>query len=266
MRDYAKVAPQFWTGRTGKEIRREGRDVQVVALYLLTSPQANMIGLYYLPLPTLCHEVGMHQRAAKRALDVLGKLSFAHYDDETEYVWVPEMARFQLGEQLSASDNNATAVQNLYLSLSPNPFLPLFYQKYARRYFLEPRPDHPDVVRELPQPTTEPEPTTANGRRQRSGTPPDSNVKRIIDRYHDLFVQSHGKKPMINGPKDGATIKRLLTVYEADYLLTLLDAFFASKDPFIRRAGHSIGVFASQINKLIAVTESQETPQYVPSN
>lgn len=28
MRDYAKVAPTFWTGRAGREIRHLGRDAQ----------------------------------------------------------------------------------------------------------------------------------------------------------------------------------------------------------------------------------------------
>ena len=39
-RDYAIVSPQFWTGTTGREIRTRGRDVQLVALYLMTSPHA----------------------------------------------------------------------------------------------------------------------------------------------------------------------------------------------------------------------------------
>ena len=58
MRDYAIVSPRFWIGTTGRELRRLGPEVQVVALYLLTAPHSNMIGLYYLPIPTLCHETG----------------------------------------------------------------------------------------------------------------------------------------------------------------------------------------------------------------
>jgi hypothetical protein len=58
MRDYAIAHSRFWTGDTGKLLRRLGRDYQVVGFYLFTCHNANMIGLYYLPLPTLCHEVG----------------------------------------------------------------------------------------------------------------------------------------------------------------------------------------------------------------
>ena len=58
MREYAKVSPTFWTGDTGRSLRGDP-DAQRVAFYLLTCSNANMIGLYYLPLPTLCHEIGI---------------------------------------------------------------------------------------------------------------------------------------------------------------------------------------------------------------
>lgn len=50
MRDYAKVSPRFWLGETGRELRKAGAEAQVVAFYLMTSPHANMLGLYYLPV------------------------------------------------------------------------------------------------------------------------------------------------------------------------------------------------------------------------
>lgn len=56
MRDYAKVSPRFWLGETGKELRKAGAEAQVVAFYLMTSPHANMLGLYYLPVLYLAHE------------------------------------------------------------------------------------------------------------------------------------------------------------------------------------------------------------------
>jgi len=92
MRDFAKVSPLFWTGKTGKEIRESGRDVQVVALYLMTCPTSNMIGMYYLPIPTLCHEVNISKQGAMKALQSLSKVGFACYDEASEYVWVVEMA------------------------------------------------------------------------------------------------------------------------------------------------------------------------------
>ncbi len=58
MREYGKVAPSFWTGKTGKLIRDLGYEARIVATHLLTGPQTNWIGLYYLSLPSLAHETG----------------------------------------------------------------------------------------------------------------------------------------------------------------------------------------------------------------
>src|SRR5437899_9218726 len=73
VREYAKVAPQFWTGETGKRIRALGRDAQVVALYLVSSPSSTMLGFYYLPIPTLCHEIGISRQGALKALRSLSE-------------------------------------------------------------------------------------------------------------------------------------------------------------------------------------------------
>ena len=40
VRDYGKVSPQFWVGKTGKRLRGD-MEAQIVALYLMTSPRTN---------------------------------------------------------------------------------------------------------------------------------------------------------------------------------------------------------------------------------
>ena len=77
MRDYAKVAPQFWIGETGRELRTMGPETQVLALYLITSPHANMLGLYYLPLPLMAHETGLSAQGTLKALARLSEAGFA---------------------------------------------------------------------------------------------------------------------------------------------------------------------------------------------
>lgn len=47
MRSYGIVKPAFWNGETGRQIRAVGADAQLVALYLMTNPHANAIGMYY---------------------------------------------------------------------------------------------------------------------------------------------------------------------------------------------------------------------------
>ncbi len=59
MRDYATVAPQFWLGKTGRELRKKAlkrRWSRFLSHDLAT--HANMLGLYYLPILYIAHETG----------------------------------------------------------------------------------------------------------------------------------------------------------------------------------------------------------------
>ena len=138
MREYAIASPRFWTGETGKLLRRLGRDYQVVGFYLFTCASSNMIGLYYLPLPTLCHEVG-GGITEEGALKVLGRLSeaqYAHYDEVSEHVYLPNMAREQLGERLVPKDNRHSAVVKLLERAKKTPFFQDFMTRYGVAYHL----------------------------------------------------------------------------------------------------------------------------------
>ncbi|MEA4763928.1 ATP-binding protein [Klebsiella pneumoniae] len=95
MRDYATVAPQFWLGKTGRELRKKGAEAQVVSFYLMTSPHANMLGLYYLPILYIAHETGLGLEGASKGLKSTIEAGFCSYDEDTEMVWVHEMAAYQ---------------------------------------------------------------------------------------------------------------------------------------------------------------------------
>lgn len=130
MRDYATVSPQFWLGKTGRELRSAGAQAQVVAFYLMTSPHANMLGLYYLPVLYLAHETGLGLEGASKGLERAIKAGFCSYDEHSEMVWVHEMAGYQVGRSLKPGDNRCAGVRNEYASLPENPFLPEFFDRY----------------------------------------------------------------------------------------------------------------------------------------
>jgi len=136
MRTYGKVTPGFWIGETGRQLRAAGAEVQVVALYLLSSPHARMIGCYYQPLAFIAHETGLAPDAVRRAIEKATEIGFCDYDYETEFVWVYEMARFQIGEQLTANDKRCKGVQQQYLDLPDNRFLRPFFERYAKTFHL----------------------------------------------------------------------------------------------------------------------------------
>ncbi|MDV4226908.1 hypothetical protein MSC38_01120 [Acinetobacter baumannii] len=133
MRDYGKVSPHFWTGSTGKKLR-ECPDSIVVAMYLMTCPHANMLGLYYMPLLYVAHETGLGLEGAKKGLKWACEAGFCSYDEVSEMVWVHEMARFQVAESLKPTDNRCKGIQKDYDSLPANPFLSSFYEKYATAF------------------------------------------------------------------------------------------------------------------------------------
>lgn len=138
MRDYGKISPQFWTGATGKSLRKSPEGL-IVALYLMTCPQANMLGLYYMPILYVAHETGLGFEGASKGLRSACEAGFCSYDDTTEMVWVHEMARFQIAESLKQNDNRCKNVQKEYESLPSNPFLASFYEKYATAFFMTSR-------------------------------------------------------------------------------------------------------------------------------
>lgn len=135
MRDYSKVAPQFWIGETGKRLRGHP-EAQIVALYLITNPHANMLGLYYLPRLFIAHETGLSAEGASEGLSRCIEAMFCGYDDSAEVVWIFEMARFQVGAALKADDKRCIGVQNDYDAMPRNRFLSEFFDKYAGAFHL----------------------------------------------------------------------------------------------------------------------------------
>ncbi|MGG8042092.1 DNA-binding protein [Klebsiella aerogenes] len=136
MRDYATVAPQFWLGKTGRELRKKGAEAQVVSFYLMTSPHANMLGLYYLPILYIAHETGLGLEGASKGLNRSIEAGFCSYDEDTEMVWVHEMAAYQVGKALKPGDNRCAGVRSEYASLTENRFLSAFYERYKDDFHL----------------------------------------------------------------------------------------------------------------------------------
>jgi len=75
------------------------------------------------------------------------------------------------------------------------------------------------------------------------------DVKRFVCWFLDEYKRRFKRTYFFTG-KDGMLIKRLLNTFSYWELVNLLDEFFRSTDPFIQRAGYTVGVFSSQINKL----------------
>lgn len=202
MRDYSKVGPQFWIGKTGKALRKHGFEAQMVGLYLLTSPHANMLGLYYVPKTFIAHETGLGMEGASKGLQGCIEAGFCHYDEDSEMVWVIEMARFQIADQLKDKDLRIKGVQSEYDSLPENPFLAAFYDMYASAFCMSSKRDEssPLEAPSKPLPSQEQEQEQEQKQEQdqalveRRVASPDRDVIAEVFAYWQKTMNSPGSK------------------------------------------------------------------------
>lgn len=139
MRDYAKVEPKMWHGKTVKDLRKKGSKALLVGLYLMTSPSSNMLGLFSQPVLYMAHETGLGLEGAMEGLHGCIDCNFCSYDEDSETVWVHEMAKYQIAPVLKASDLRCKGVQRDYDALHDNPFLGPFFDKYQSAFHLTSR-------------------------------------------------------------------------------------------------------------------------------
>lgn len=112
-----------------------------------------MLGLYYLGMPTLCHETGSPLKGALKALQKLREAQFAYYDVPSEHVYVPNMAREQIGDRLQRKDNRHIAVLKELRQLKNTPFYSDFVVKYREAFELQDLEIPPNYVSPLQAPS-----------------------------------------------------------------------------------------------------------------
>jgi uncharacterized phage protein (TIGR02220 family) len=85
----------------------------------------------------IVHETGIPFEVASKALRSLSEVGFCSYDPQMEYVWVHEMALYQIGKQLKRNDNRVRGINETVKNLPNLAFLPRFFEKYKDIFYLE---------------------------------------------------------------------------------------------------------------------------------
>lgn len=155
MREYGVVSPMFWIGETGRALRKNP-NAQRVAIYLMTAPSSEMTGVFYCPLSSILNDVGVFEapleplispsegalegvysplEGVKQAILTLMKLDFCFYDFESEFVFVKEMARWQIGESLKEKDNRVVGLRK-YVKSMPKLIAARFIERYNEDFKL----------------------------------------------------------------------------------------------------------------------------------
>ncbi|MEY2686589.1 MAG: hypothetical protein RL375_787 [Pseudomonadota bacterium] len=142
MRDYGTVSPRFWRAGTGKRLRGDAH-AQLLALYLMTSPHSNMIGVYFCTVRSMSDETGIPFEGASKALRRLVDEGFCQFDEETDEVFVVQMAAHQIAERLEPKDNRCKSVAR-ELALVDSPKLQAaFLEVYREAFNVVTPPDRP---------------------------------------------------------------------------------------------------------------------------
>ena len=187
MRDYAKVAPTFWTRGSGKALRGHPF-AQVVALFLMTCPEGTMSGIFPIAIPTIAHQTGITVAAVRVALALISEKGIAHYDDEAELAYLVRGVVYQAGPSLDPKDKRATGLRRELASLGRHAFVGDFFARYGTSHGVGACPFANDfapfafVATEAPsKPLSSPFDASSSSSSSSSSSRNDSSTARALD-------------------------------------------------------------------------------------
>lgn len=130
---YCRVKTKFWTD---EKVRNWSDDAKLLALYLLSSPHANMIGCYVLPKLYTCEDLGWSLQRFAKAFEELLRDGFARYDENARLVLLPNYLKHNPIE----NENQAKAAAKAVAELPRSPLLQDLKQLIEQldKPFLEP--------------------------------------------------------------------------------------------------------------------------------
>lgn len=102
-RSYAKIFTGKWRSRSFRTLRGNPWAI-VLQDYLMSCPASEMSGVFYMPKYLIEGELGIPHDELENAIKTLEEADFCRFYDD-EYVFVFNMARYQIADALSPDDN-----------------------------------------------------------------------------------------------------------------------------------------------------------------
>jgi len=110
---YYRITPRFWQDR---DVRQEWtEDMRMLALYLLTSPHRNMIGLYHLPPAYAMADLQWEEKRFRNAFETLQERLFIEYDSVSQVLLIPNAIRYDP----PSNDNQIVGALNALANVPP---------------------------------------------------------------------------------------------------------------------------------------------------
>ena len=102
-RSYAKIFTGKWRSRSFRTLRGNPWAI-VLQDYLMSCPASEMSGVFYMPKYLIEGELGIPHDELENAIKILEEADFCRFYDD-EYVFVFNMARYQIADALSPDDS-----------------------------------------------------------------------------------------------------------------------------------------------------------------
>jgi len=83
-----------------------------------------------------------------------------------------------------------------------------------------------------------------------------SDTKEFVNWYCKTY-QELRKSPYLRGGKDYGLVVEILKVFSLSELKSLAEKFLKEEDPFVKKAGYTIGVFKTMVNRLVMTKEKK---------
>lgn len=100
MRDYGRVYSSFWQS---PETRALSEDARTLALYLLTSPHANLIGLFRLPDAYAADDLQWPSERVSEGFRELAEKSFLARDNDSKWVFICKYLKWNAFENANVA-------------------------------------------------------------------------------------------------------------------------------------------------------------------
>lgn len=275
-RNYRKVYQRLWKN---PDFLKLPADLKVMTLYVLTGPQTNRVGLFQFSFAQAAETLGTTAQHVRSRLRTVCSTFSWHFDSRAQVLWLPSWWVF------NPVSENPKNLKGYLTDLNDVPRTPLIVNfcnnlgDIPETLHAEVRKWEPALTPRIGDAITDPitdaitdpigdrSTETYTGTCTGTGTytetetvatprsvSPPQPVRQAFEHYHRLFLARYHGKPEYAGKKDGKRMSDLLRKHGLEEVARRLDAFFASRDPWIQKSGHTLDVFfaAGTQTKLVA--------------
>ncbi len=263
MRDYGRVYSSFWQSPEARGYSETGR---LLALYLLTSPHANLIGCFRLPDAYAADDLQWSRERVREGFAELSATGFLTREDGASWVFIHKYLKwneFENGNVAIAAWKAFDQVPSIPLKAAlagallefgkhlKEPFIKAL--ETLREPFVNPEPEP------VPEPSLNPSGTgtisaapaaqDAPVRKKSKATKEPSPTADTWEAYSTAYEARYGAEPVRNATVN-AQLAQLVRRLGADESPMVAAWYVGHKNHFYVSAGHSVGMLLHDAEKL----------------